>query len=456
MKLAISGGVVVPGDGRTVIDDATVLVDGERIAGVERSAALPELEMARLDASDCVVLPGLINCHVHGVAPGPLFPSAAPAPPQEEWRASLDRHLLAGTTTVLSLCGFVPMEAIRAADSSHPVNVRGATGQTPSALRAARAADGSGLDPVTERLTVEEMLNDGAVAIGELGAGHTLGGGGQDARYLPDAFERATGIRIGPRHARSIKEAAVGRHISLREYSVAAMVNALERAGLGGSIGPEPARDLVVRTVLPSVNAAVQSLREGARLSARFGIPALFHTAAATHEVMLELAGRQAGDRAALIASHINHPSFTAGEAAELARFLAAAGWIIEADTFDLLEQRALVDTREQWDAVHAHPGLVDVIATDYGNGGYHDRLIAAVADLVDHGYATLAEAVAKVTSRVSDAIPGLAPNRGTLARGRIADITVARATDLRDVRHVLIGGQVVVRDGAIAAVAAA
>jgi adenine deaminase len=55
-------------------------------------------------------------------------------------------------------------------------------------------------------------------------------------------------------------------------------------------------------------------------------------------------------------------------------------------------------------------------------------------------------------SSRVATAIPGLAPERGVLARGRIADVTVARAAELRDVQHVFVGGRHVVRDGRHAA----
>jgi hypothetical protein len=287
------------------------------------------------------------------------------------------------------------------------------------------------------------------VAIGELGAGHTLGGGGQDVLYIPRAVERAAGVRIDSHQARRIKEAALGRHIRIDEYDATAMASALAAAGLAGRLTNEQARDLVCGCVMPSLQPAIESFREGAELSARLGVPALLHSASATHEVMGEIARRFAPEGARLIACHSNHPTFTPDEAVGLATELAGHGCLIESCTFDLLHGRRLVDTREHWDRLLQVPGLVDVLATDYGLEGRHDPLIAGVEDAAHH--AGLPVAVAMATSRVVDAIPGVAPGRGRLERGRIADVTIARVDELRDVRHVFVAGRHVVADGALA-----
>ena len=437
------------GDERTMVKRGTLVIEGDRVAGVEeRWDPVAETDATVVDVTGCVVMPGLINCHVHGVAPGPLFPSAAAAPSETAWRSQLDAHLLAGTTTVLSLCGFVTMDQIADADRRHPVNVRASTGHTPSAVRAARAADGAGMTDEAASLTAEQMLEAGAVALGEFGAGHTLGGGGQDAYYIPRAFERATGVRVDVHQARAIKEAALGRHIRADEYDAGGMAVALHNAGLGGKLTLQQARELVNSCVMPSFAPAIESLREGAELSVELGVPALLHSASATHDVMRQIARRYAPQGARLIACHSNHDTFTPDEAVGLASELSALGCVIESCTFDLLYGRTQVRTREHWDRLLDTPGLVDVLATDYGDEGRPDPLIAGVQDAARR--TGLGVAVAMASSRVASAIPGVAPARGLLQAGRIADIAVAREEELRDVRHVFAAGRHVVREGTL------
>jgi imidazolonepropionase-like amidohydrolase len=48
--------------------------------------------------------------------------------------------------------------------------------------------------------------------------------------------------------------------------------------------------------------------------------------------------------------------------------------------------------------------------------------------------------------------VPGLAPNRGLVEVGRVADLTIVDRDDITNVRTVIIGGQVVVDGGRIAA----
>ena len=65
--LAITGGTLIDGSGRDPVANATVLIEGERIAAVGPSASIAIPQDARIiDAAGHTVLPGIIDCHVHG------------------------------------------------------------------------------------------------------------------------------------------------------------------------------------------------------------------------------------------------------------------------------------------------------------------------------------------------------------------------------------------------------
>ncbi|MEA5455997.1 amidohydrolase family protein [Sinomonas sp. JGH33] len=452
MSTLIRGGTLVTGTGGVIEAGALVLADGRIDAVLDRWDPTLGFDGEVIDATGLLVMPGLINCHTHGVTPGPLFPSAAPALPDEEWLGHLDRHLLAGTTTVLSLCGFATMDHVREADRRHPVHVRGATTHLPSALAAAQRADGGGLSGREAQLSVEKMLDDGAVAVGELGGGQTLGGGGQDLVYLPAAIGRRTGVRISQTEARRLKEAVLGRFLDAATVDVDELTAAADDAGLAGRLTPGELAALVADTVMPSIAPALEGIREGVRAAARLGVPAVVHSASATARVLRELMEDPATAGATVIAGHANHPSHASREALELARLGREHGWLAEVSVFDLLHRRHTVQTREHWDALLAEPDLVQVLGTDYGHGGRHDELIAAVQDITARGHRTLGEAVAMATSAVARAIPGLAPQRGELRAGFAADVVLADARDFREVRDVFVDGERVVHDGALTA----
>ncbi len=65
--LAITGGTLIDGSGADPVSNATVLIEGERIiaAGPAGSIALPAGTRV-IDAAGHTILPGIIDCHVHG------------------------------------------------------------------------------------------------------------------------------------------------------------------------------------------------------------------------------------------------------------------------------------------------------------------------------------------------------------------------------------------------------
>ena len=100
--LAITGTTLIDGTGRAPLADATIVIDGARIARVGRTADGPPPEGAEvIDGRGRFVIPGLADTHVHVLGP-------------ERWHAPL--FLAAGVTTVLDLGGQLPdLTALRGA-----------------------------------------------------------------------------------------------------------------------------------------------------------------------------------------------------------------------------------------------------------------------------------------------------------------------------------------------------
>jgi imidazolonepropionase-like amidohydrolase len=111
-RLVLTGAHVVVGDG-TVLDDATVVVDGDRIVSVEADGAptspdaqRPDDRLVELDGR--TVMPGMINCHFHatyhnlGAAPAPFGLEEPMAMQVVRAVRNLERLLLAGFTGAVS------------------------------------------------------------------------------------------------------------------------------------------------------------------------------------------------------------------------------------------------------------------------------------------------------------------------------------------------------------------
>jgi len=435
--MLISGGTVVTGDGASVIAGGYVHIRDGRIVDVGEGA--PPGDDDVIDASGKIVIPGIINTHSHGCVEGPFVPVGSPAFSKAAVHAELDRHLFGGETTVLCVCGFcLPREI----DGEHPVRTRLATSHTPANFAAADLVDGTGLLPQHRAMTVQQALADGAVAIGEIGAGHSLGGGGQDYLYIPDVIERATGVRLRPDQARQLKWAVLGRMLSREAFDAVQTGKCLDTLGLSAKLNVETARQLIEQSVLPSIATTLEGFEEAAALSAATGVRAVFHTSPVSVGVIERLAKKYPA--AKLVAGHANQSDFGPEEAVDWAKRLRALGVTIDISTWDIPGK-----------AIQAKPdnflrmlkaGVVDTVSTDYAGGDW-EPILKGLALAIKAEAVGLATAVALATSNPARLFPGLAPDRGLLAPGKIADIVLVSAKNIGDVRTVMIGGKVVVRD---------
>lgn len=443
--LLLKNGTVVTGDGKTVLENASLIIEGDRIAAITQHLD-PSAEENAAGVFDCrgkAILPGMINHHQHGVVFGPVFASGARPYERERVMELLDRNLLQGHTTVMNVDGFATMDEVRETQKVHPIRIKTATTHTPVNFQAADLCDGAGLEEKHRAMTAEKMLEDGAVCIGEVGGGHTLGGGGQDYLYIPRAVKNLTGRDIDYLQARAMKLSVLGRFMEESYYSRDRVAQALKDHGLDSFLTPEQTREIVLQTTMSSVKVALEAYRESAQLAAKLNVPLMIHNAPTSMKTVHEVA-RMGVKR--LIAAHSNY-LFTTGEAVENTKKLRQyPGVIIDAAVHDPFGAKRLVAVPDNLFAFFKE-GLADIISTDFAAGSF-DSMLEAMQHGVGRKLIGLAEAVALGTKNVAEAIPGIATNLGILQKGCTADVIVTAYPEISKVEYIFIGGRLVARDG--------
>ena len=423
-RIAITGGDVATDGG--VLPGATLVMRDGIIEGIEsRGADVPDAIV--WEAHGCVVLPGLVNAHAHGCTTGPLFSSAAPALTSDIAEANIARHRDAGVTTVVNVCGLGLPEEIPTAD----IDVLLATTHLPSAFIAADAVDGSALTPAHRAMTAERMLATGAVLIGEVGSGATLGGGVAAYRYIPAALLAETGVALDADEVTSLIDALVGGS-RLDEPDSQRLLSAMADLGIDEQALPAT-RDAILRFAVAPVRASLDSFAEAVHLAEMTGAPAMFHAAQPSATRLLDLARASS---ATLIAGHLNHPSIDDGVLLDLARDLREAGVVIDVSSLDMITAQRL--TSPECADLLAEAGMVDTLSTDYAGGAWEPML--GVADRwYRRGFIDLREVALMTATRTADLL-GLR-DRGRLAEGKRSDIVVVSADDLASVRGVFVAG---------------
>lgn len=443
--LIITNGLVVTGDGGTVLDPGAVYIEGDRIVEVSPDPARQGgPDDVVIDAGRAAVFPGLINTHAHACTVAPLFASGSPPVTLEEALQNLDKHLRFGTTTIINVDGFALPEDVEAVLARHPVRVVSGTCHTPINLAAADKADGSGLDARHRAATADDLARAGAVLVGEVGAGHTLGGGGQDYMFIPMRVHERTGVRLEPRQAQALKWAVLGRRLDPAAFDRGKVAAVLADTGLAEKLSEDEARELICDSVLPSFKLGLEGFAEAGAAARRLELPILVHNSAPSWEATHDLAADLGPN---LIAGHTNHTTFTPEEAVDSARELRRLGARVELCTLDAFGARRLVETLDHLYGL-LEADLVDVWATDYAGGKWDCQLVGLEVAIRD-GKLSLVKGLSLATSGPARSVPRLA-DRGELAPGRLADVVIAPADRLSAVQYVIVGGAVVYERGQV------
>lgn len=443
--LILKNGTIITGDGKTLIEKGHVIIEGTKIVEVTEvlDASTEQNASEVIDCTGKAILPGMINHHQHGVTFGPVFASGAKTYGNERVLELLDRNLLQGHTTVLNVDGFATLDEVKETQKHHPIRIKTATTHAPINYSAALECDGEGLSEKHRLMTIERMIEDGAVCIGEVGGGHTLGGGGQDYLYIPMAVKKATGKDIDYLQARAMKLSVLGRFIEESYYDRDRVMAALKEHKLDGFLTPEQTRDLVYKTTLASVNLALEGYVEAAEIAIKLDVPLMIHNAPTSMKKVHEVAKLGVKN---LIACHSNY-LFTRNEAVENTKKLKQyPGIIIDAAVHDPFGAKRLVASPENLRAFYEED-LIDIISTDFAAGSF-DSMLEAMEYGVGEGLITVQKAVAQGTTNVTKAIPRLAPNLGLIEKGYIADVLITAYPQISKVEKIFIDGKLVAEDG--------
>jgi len=432
MRTLIFNGNITTGDGKTILEDHSLILEDGLISEI-LNTPYPYYDCAdrTINAGGGVMIPGIINHHTHGITTGPLFDGAAHPPlPLPRVVEHLNRHMLQGCTTVVNVDGLANNEEVEEANRLTPINVKTCTTHTPLQLEAAKFLNLGGLTKA-HMLSAEDLINKGAIAMGE--AGSAIDTLWYDYLIIPKVVMEKTGVRV------SNEEAAV-----LRTALSAISPDKRTAAEVMAKRGISSAEESLKETVDQSKEygkLAVAACREGAETARKLGVPYLMHNAPQTAFLILEFAKSL---KNLLIACHSNL-FYKPGEAIEIAREVKKQGGWVDIHTGDFFRAQKYFTNHVTTLALLAE-GLVDMISSDI-IGFFWDPILRVLEYAVEQKAISLPQAIALATGNVSKCLPDVAPDRGFIEEGRIADIVILNRERISDVRTVIAGGEVVVMD---------
>lgn len=440
--IIFKNGTVINGDGKTVLENANVIIDGNEILNVGHGMDASAEEYAEVvDCTGKAILPGMINHHTHGVVRGPFLASGAACRSEKQIISQLDRELLNGHTTVMNVDGFATIDEVKETQKLHPVRIKTATVHLPLSFKAAFTVDGKGLLEKNKNMTVEKMLENGAICIGEVGAGQTTGGG--DYVYIPKKVKELKGVDITAEQSYGMFLSVLGRYADRNFYDYDRVALALKIHHLDDILTPEECRDIVHETTFSVYYQALDAYEEAVEAGIRYDVPVLCHHTPSTTEKVQEMAKR---GLKTFIPSHSNC-LFTAEEAIAVGKILREEyGVCIDAAVFDSFSKRVVGPDPSVLFAMYEE-NLVDILSTDFA-GGNSDSMLKGIEQAVKAGVVSLPKAVATGTTNVARAIPGIAPRLGLIMKGYLADILVVNYPNVSEIQRVYIDGRLVAKDG--------
>lgn len=206
-------------DGDRMVDGHAVLVDGEAIARVAPEAEFEGFDGETVDCTDCTLMPGLIDCHVHLLFHGEPDPAAdldkLDAAHAVVRALEHARDTLRGGTTSVRDCGGREYQEFAVRDACNEGRFRGPTVRAAGKMicmtgghgnRIGRVADG--IDEVVKAVREQVHAGSDFVKIMATGGVMTPGVDPEDAHFSAD--EIAAGIAEANRFQRRTASHAQG------------------------------------------------------------------------------------------------------------------------------------------------------------------------------------------------------------------------------------------------------
>jgi predicted amidohydrolase len=433
MRTLIFNANIITGDGETILKDHSLIVENGLISEI-LSNGYPYYDRSdrTIDACGGFLIPGIINHHTHGITTGPLFDGAAHKPlPLARVQEHLNRHLLEGCTTVVNVDGLANMEEVEEASRLTPINVKTCTTHTSLHLEAAKFLNLGGLTK-SHLLDAKDMIQKGAIAVGE--AGSSIDTLWYDYLIIPAIVDEKTGVRISTEEAAALRTA-------LGATPPDEMTPAALMTKKGITSAAESLRALVDQSKVYG-KLAVEACREGAETAKRLEVPYLLHNAPQTAFLIREFAKDL---KTLLIACHSNL-FYRPSQAIEIAREVKRQGGWVDIHTGDYFRGQRYF-THHVTTLSLLCEGLVDMISTDI-IGFFWDPILRVLEHAVEQNVVSLPQAVGLATGNVLKCLPKVAPNRGLIEEGRVADLTIVDRKRISNVRMVMVGGEAVVIEG--------
>lgn len=437
--LFIDDVTVVPGDGSPRRPNQRITVYRgliEDIAPQTKPAAPAKLSRV-VDGRGLIALPGIINMHSHVLTFGPRLRGEPPYPVNHVIH-HLWRHFVYGTTTILSVDGYLLPHQAKVGMQHVPIKIQSTTLHTPKNIEAGKACHLEfTLSKEQETCTVESAIEQGAVAIGQVGGVFAILN--MSYEQIPNVIEKETKRRIGPEISRKLIECTVGMHVDESVYEESNAKRVLEEVGLGGLLSPRRLREIIHAVILPVHQVTLDATYESAKIAKKLNIPTLLSNNTVTQKALRDVA-KDLGPL--MIALHSNHPSFEKEEALKQARYLKQNGCIVEISTGDHLGLARMFTSGDLTRAM-VREGLVDLLSTDH-TGGYFEPILRVTEWMVQEKLLPLEQAIRFSTTNVVKALPRLAPNCGLLATGMVADLALVNESRISEVVAIVSDGKLV------------